>query len=352
MGKRRLKSGIHIRENDHMNLDENLKMISLDDFILNYEIYAEHGKVKKYSDVSYKDKTYPLVSVHYGNPKAPTLLLTGGIHGLERIGAQLTLSLLNSFHTRLSWDKTLKDMLNHVHVVFLPLANPVGFFNTTRSNGNAVDLMRNAEIESSEKVPSLLGGHRKYKWLPWHRGFEVQKETQFIIDTVKDILLESNTLISLDSHSGFGIRDQLWFPFAYSKKAFTQILELFLLFKLFRKSFPSHVYKIEPQSKNYMTHGDIWDYCFENIRKPNQIFLPITLEMGSWIWVKKNPLQIFSKSGLFNPIKSHRIHRTLRRHRPLFDFLLHALISNEHWTEINSEIRNFTEQQALKKYYE
>ena len=25
-------------------------------------------------------------------------------------------------------------------------------------------------------------------------------------------------------------------------------------------------------------------------------FLPLTLEMGSWIWVKKNPRQLFSRS--------------------------------------------------------
>jgi hypothetical protein len=325
---------------------------SLENFILNYEIYNEHGHVKKYGDVSFKNKTYPLVTVSYGNPKAPTLFINGGIHGLERIGAQLTLSLLDGFHERLSWDTTLKNMLENIQVVFLPLANPVGYFQTTRSNGNNVDLMRNADIEATEAVPYLLGGHRNSTRLPWHRGFEVQTETLFVIDTVKNILSESDILISLDIHSGFGFRDQLWFPFANSKKYFTGISELFLLFNLFRKSFPHHVYKVEPQSKNYLTHGDIWDYCYYNLKKAGQVFLPLTLEMGSWIWVKKNPLQIFSKAGLFNPIKQHRIHRTLRRHRPLFDFLMHALISNSHWAVVPTEKKEEINQQAIKKYYE
>jgi len=327
-------------------------MITLEYFISNYQIYNEYGLVKKYGEIQFKNNIYPLITVHFGNPKAPTLFINGGIHGLERIGAQLTLSLLHSFHERLSWDSVLKKMLQDVHVVFLPLANPVGYFNTTRSNGHGVDLMRNADVEATDPVPFLLGGHKKTSCLPWYRGLVVEKETEFVISTVRDILSESNTLISLDIHSGFGFRDQLWFPFANSKKKFTQISELYLLFQMFRKSFSHHVYKIEPQSKVYLTHGDIWDYCFYNVKKENQIYLPLTLEMGSWIWVKKNPLQIFSKTGLFNPIKQHRLHRTLRRHRPLFDFLLHALISNQFWTQIDPSEKINIQHKALEKYYE
>ncbi len=326
-------------------------MISLEDFLNNFEIYSEYGRVKKYGEVSYNTKTYPLITISFGNPNAPTLFLNGGIHGLERIGAQLTLSLLHSFHERLSWDSALKNMLSDVQVVFLPLANPVGYFETTRSNGSGVDLMRNADIEAEDRVPFLLGGHKKTNKIPWYRGQKVETETQFVIDVVKDIFSKSNTLISVDMHSGFGFRDQLWFPFANSKKTFSSISELYLLFQLFRKSFPHHVYKVEPQSKNYITHGDIWDYCYYNIKKIDQVYIPLTLEMGSWIWVKKNPWQIFSKTGLFNPIKTHRIHRTLRRHRPLFDFLLHALISNQFWTLIDEKNKLDIEQKAIQKYY-
>ncbi len=326
-------------------------MTSIEEFILNYEMYNEYGLVKKFDDVTYNNQSYPLISVHFGNPSAPTLFINGGIHGLERIGAQLTLSLLHSFHERLSWDSVLKKMLTDIQVVFLPLANPVGYFETTRSNGNGVDLMRNANIEATETVPFLLGGHKKTNQLPWYCGEQVQLETEFVISVVRDILSTSDKLVSLDIHSGFGFRDQLWFPFANSRKIFSQISELYLLFQLFRKSFPHHVYKIEPQSKNYLTHGDIWDYCFYNVKKEHQTYLPMTLEMGSWIWVKKNPLQIFSKTGLFNPIKKHRIHRTLRRHRPLFDFLLHALISNQFWTKIDPANKSDIEKKAIEKYY-
>lgn len=34
----------------------------------------------------------------------------------------------------------------------------------------------------------------------------------------------------------------------------------------------------------------------------------------------KNPRQLFSRHGMFNPIKAHRIKRVLRRHADLLDF--------------------------------
>lgn len=326
-------------------------MQTAENFIENLSYYKEFANVSVNSWVATQDKKYPLVSIKYGNPTSPTLLVVGGVHGLERIGAQLSLSLLNNFHQRLTWDSTRKDLLKKIQVVFIPLANPYGYFQTTRSNQNGVDLMRNAPIEATEKVPTLLGGHRYSNKLPWYRGHEVEQETQFLLDTVKDILTQTDQLISVDIHSGFGFNDQLWFPFAGSKKEFTQINELYLLFELFKKAHPYHIYKIEPQSKNYMTHGDIWDYSYLNLKKEHQLFLPLTLEMGSWIWVKKNPIQIFSKIGLFNPIKEHRLNRTLRRHYSFFDFLLYSLASHHVWSkpDLSNSLNLNTE--AINKYY-
>ena len=319
-------------------------------FVQNYKKFETSARVNLFDHVKYKRAEYPLATVSFGNSAGPTLLLAGGVHGLERIGAQLALSFLESFHQRLMWDRVLHEMLEKIQVVFMPLVNPVGYFETRRGNGNGVDLMRNAPVEAEERVPLLLGGHRLSNRIHWYRGDDVQPESKFVFSTVQDILKKNNTVISLDIHSGFGFRDRLWFPFANSRRHFSQIDELYLLFSLFEKSHPHHLYVIEPQSKNYLTHGDLWDYCFLNFKKPGQVYLPLTLEMGSWIWVKKNPLQLFSKTGLFNPIKEHRMNRTLRRHRPLFDFLLHALYSESEWAGNKADTRLITHK-AIEKYY-
>ncbi len=57
----------------------------------------------------------------------------------------------------------------------------------------------------------------------------------------------------------------------------------------------------------------------------------MTLELGSWLWIRKNPRQIFSRHGIFNPIKAHRIKRVLRRHADLLDFLARAAYSAPQW---------------------
>lgn len=324
---------------------------SLEHFIENYRRYAGPAEVNVHSHISHNSESYPLISVKYGNPNGPTLIVSGGVHGLERIGAQLALSLLNSFHERLQWDKVLIEMLQKIQIVFVPLVNPVGYFETTRSNANGVDLMRNAPITAEDHVPFLLGGHNYSNKIPWYRGESVQTETQFLIDVTTSVLEKSKCVISLDIHSGFGFRDQIWFPFAGSKRKFSQLNEMVLLFELFEKAHPHHVYKIEPQSKNYLTHGDVWDYCYYNFKKPGHVYIPLTMEMGSWIWVKKNPWQLFSKAGLFNPIKTHRLNRTLRRHRPFFDFLLHALYSNEGWAFSRFSNSFLVNEKAIQKYY-
>ncbi len=105
-------------------------------------------------------------------------------------------------------------------------------------------------------------------------------------------------------------------------------------------------------SLNYTTHGDLWDYLYQvQLQSGNQhIFLPFTLEMGSWIWVKKNPRQLFSWFGHFNPILPHRLTRVLRRHLTLFDFLVSATTSYQYWLP-STEQRDAYQQIGLNRWY-
>jgi hypothetical protein len=110
---------------------------------------------------------------------------------------------------------------------------------------------------------------------------------------------------------------------------------------LFEQTHPYHIYQIEPQSKGYILNGDLWDHLYLNARrKADKVFIPLTLEMGSWTWVRKNPLQLLSRDGVFNPIKEHRVKRTYRRHYMFFDFLLRALYSNQIWSELDFGLKD------------
>lgn len=290
-------------------------------------------------EVKVEEHRFPLVGIQIGSssPGAPTLGLFGGVHGLERVGTHVVLSYLESLLSLLKWDFHLRQILEHVRIISIPIINPGGMALRRRANPNGVDLMRNSPVEAADATP-LVGGHRWGPWLSWYRGQKgvLEPELTAAIDFIQKQAFESSFFMSADFHSGFGLRDRFWFPYARSKtEAFPLRNEIDKMVELFNETHPNHVYVIEPQSDQYITHGDLWDYLFDEYRKvnPQGVYLPWTLEMGSWTWVKKNPWQIFSRTGAFNPKVKHRFQRVMRRHQILIDFLLRATANHKHWSK-------------------
>jgi hypothetical protein len=244
----------------------------------------------------------------------------------------------------MNWDETFHRRLERSRLVFMPLVNPVGMYHMWRANGSGVDLMRNAPVEAEETPAFLLGGHQLSPWLPWYRGAKIgaehmEAEAKALCDFVAREVFPSRLALTVDMHSGFGSVDRLWFPYAKSKRPPRDIAEIIALKHLFDRTYPNHFYRIEPQARQYTTHGDLWDWLYE--RKLSEIqqglFIPWTLELGSWLWLKKNPRQMFSSLGAFNPVMPHRLQRILRRHITLFDFLHRAILSPMAWTKLDQE---------------
>ncbi len=300
----------------------------------------------------------PIHKLTFGSrdPRACTLGLVGGVHGLERIGAQVCLALFKSLSELMLWDETTRRTLEKVRVFFIPLANPVGVLMKKRANPHGVDLMRNAPVQGDDP-PWLLGGQRYSPRLPWYRGpvgAAMELETQAIIKAVTEEGFNSRCLITLDLHSGFGLRDRIWFPYAKTQKPYPGIAYAHSFKSLLERTYPHHFYEVEPQAKNYTTHGDIWDYLYDShlaSAAGQGVYLPICLEMGSWLWVKKNPLQLLSADGPFNPVKKHRHQRILRRHNTLFEFLLRAISSPDVWAQLGQEQMLKHELQAREVWY-
>ena len=297
-----------------------------------------------------------LHTIALGNPdpSLPAVGFFGGVHGLERIGAEIVLTYLRSLVRRLRWDGVLQRQLETLRLVFMPLVNPGGVWRGTRANPNGVDLMRNAPLDASEPVPWLIGGQRVSAGLPWYRGplgAPMQTESQALCDLVQAELLTRPFSIALDCHSGFGSVDRIWFPFAHTARPIPQLAEVHALSEIFDHSHAHHRYVLEPQSRQYLTHGDLWDHlCLQAGATPERLFLPLTLEMGSWLWVKKNPRQLFSRHGIFNPLIEHRQQRVLRRHMAWFDFLTRA--ASSHRTGLpTGAARDRHHAQALQRWY-
>lgn len=279
--------------------------------------------------------SYPVYQLALGNPDPtlPAVGFFGGVHGLERIGSQVLLVFLRGLLSRLKWDKTLHHLLDHLRLIFMPVINPGGMANSTRCNPNGVDLMRNSAVEAHGSVPFLLAGQRFSRHLPWYRGeagAAMEIENQALFRVVQENLLNRPFSLALDCHSGFGLRDRIWFPHAHTPHPIAHLADIWSLAELFQQTYPNHKYLIEPQSLRYRTHGDIWDSLYMQT-PPQNTFIPLTLEMGSWLWVKKNPQQIFSRHGMFNPMRAHRIERVLRTHTVWMEFLMRAACGHQSW---------------------
>ena len=298
----------------------------------------------------------PVYAIALGNPdpSAPVVGYFGGVHGLERIGAEVVIAYLQSLVMRLQWDSTLHQQLESVRLVFMPIVNPGGMALGTRANPHGVDLMRNAPVQAQEPVPFLVGGQRFSARLPWYRGAlgaPMELENQAICEVIAREFFPRAFSLCVDCHSGFGTRDRLWFPFAHKREPMAHLAEVQALKHIFVQSNSFHRYVVEPQSLQYLAHGDVWDYLYlQSLAKPERIFLPLTLEMGSWLWVKKNPRQLFSRHGIFNPLIEHRQQRVLRQHQSLLDFLSRAASGHRLWLP-RAEQRASLHAQALTDWY-
>lgn len=298
----------------------------------------------------------PVYAIALGSTSlnAPVVGYFGGVHGLERIGAEVVIAYLQSLVMRLQWDSTLHQQLESVRMVFMPIVNPGGMALGTRANPHGVDLMRNAPLQAHEPVPFLVGGQRWSARLPWYQGAKgapMQIENQAICEVIQSEFLPREFALSVDCHSGFGARDRLWFPFAHKREPMTHLAEMQALKNIFVQSNSYHRYVIEPQSLQYLAHGDLWDHLYlQSLAQHNHIFLPLTLEMGSWLWVKKNPRQLFSRHGIFNPLIEHRQQRVLRQHQLLLDFLSRAASGHQRWLP-GEDQRAPLHAQALQDWY-
>jgi hypothetical protein len=307
-------------------------------------------------EVTVGEATYPVLAITLGNPApdVPAVGFFGGVHGLERIGAEVVIAHLASLVMRLRWDSSLHRQLESLRLVFMPIVNPGGMALATRANPRGVDLMRNAPVQASDPVPFLVGGQRRSARLPWYRGAAdapMEDENLAVCRVVESELLTHAFSMAVDCHSGFGTRDRVWFPYAHTARPIPHLADLLAFKEILDQTHPQHRYVVEPQSAQYLAHGDLWDHLYlRALNEPQRSFLPLTLEMGSWLWVKKNPRQLFTRHGIFNPLIEHRRQRVLRRHVAWLDFVMRAALSHARWVP-RGAARAAGHEQALSQWY-
>ena len=319
---------------------------------------GDRARVSTLATVEAAQGSWPIQGIALGTTdrRAPTLAIVGGVHGLERIGTRVVLAYLHTLSELLDWDSVLHAALERSRLVFVPLVNPGGLFLRQRANPSGVDLMRNAPVHPESHGTPLLGGQRISPRLPWYMGRPDQAmevEARALCDFMERELFGAEVAVACDVHSGFGFVDRLWFPYARTRRPFHHLPEMLALTRLLDATLPNHVYAVEPQARSYTIAGDLWDHLYDRFRAvdPERVFIPLTLEMGSWTWLKKNPRQALHTLGGFNPLVPHRLARTLRRHLPLFDFLHRATASPSAWARPTPALRPRLAGAAFERFY-
>lgn len=319
---------------------------------------GDDARVRVLAEVEDGSSRYPVHGIVLGpdRPGLPTLGIVGGVHGLERVGTQVVLSYLTTLVQLLQWDTLLRTSLERTRIVLVPLVNPGGMARRRRSNPDGVDLMRNAPPRIGGRGSFGVGGQRWSSLLPWYMGASGEPmvtEAQALCDFMRAEVFDGSPSIVLDVHSGFGMADRLWFPYAYTRRPFPRLAEVYGLGCLLDRTLPNHVYRLEPQAKAYTIEGDLWDFMLDEHERshPDRVLIPLTLEMGSWRWVRKNPRQLVDALGIFNPMQPHRLQRILRRHLLLLDFLHRASAAADAWCPRDDRERARRYDAAFARWY-
>ncbi len=305
-----------------------MRLTELDEIVRLAQLAGTHAEILA------EVEGLPIHAFRFGSRDrtVPAVLVVGGVHGIERIGTDVATAYLTTLLARLAWDRLLAHSLEYCRILVVPLLNPVGMSRGQRANGNGVDLMRNAPASDDHVATPLLGGQRISARLPWYAGSGWEPESRALVDLVERELFDARCAIAVDLHSGFGTIDRLWYPYARTREPIADLCAIESLTALLDDTLPNHIYRIEQTAQAYTIRGDLWDYLYDRRRAAGAgLLVPLTLEMGSWAWVRKNPLQGLTNAGRFNPLAPHRHRRILRRHLPLLDFLFHAAASHAAW---------------------
>lgn len=255
-------------------------------------------------------------------------LIVSGVHGLETIGVRIHLDMLSRLIDPKGRHYSPDLMAGKFAIYSIPILNPAGLAHLTRANARGIDLNRNSGVESRKALP-FFGGHKISGALPYFRGHTKERETRALFRFLHEDFLRRRKRVhlALDIHSGYGSTNFLWWPYSYSNKPVFQERAFESVATELRKR--HKMYRIEPMALSYQTHGDLWDAAlidFENRvngkkRHPLSLFMPFTLEIGTWHELRKSPTRLFNRETIFNPPRESR-KAYLKAHRALlWDFL-------------------------------
>ena len=145
----------------------------------------------------------------------------GGVHGLESHRQHISCwCICAACVHRLNGDQILQHELQSAAGIHAT-GQPWRHVSPQPRQPAGCDLMRNASGLKRERCLSCLPDSAPALPLPWWyrraAGAPMQMESQALCDLVETELLSRSFSLALDCHSGLGLQDRLWFPYASSR---------------------------------------------------------------------------------------------------------------------------------------
>lgn len=266
--------------------------------------------------------------------------LIAGVHGLETIGIRILLDFLEYITDPDSEGFMHEIRKGQVGIVAIPIVNPGGVALKRRSNPAGVDLMRNSGIKADKVVP-FFGGQSLSRRLPYYRGIGLEPESRTLHRVLfeKFYKIKNRVLPVLDIHSGFGRKDSIWWPYAKTAAPCADHTMIYNITNFLRLNCHHDNFEYSAQGVVYNAHGDLWDMFYDHYLKYhsshykrwNSHLLPLTLELGTWAHLRKNPGRIFNKRNIFNPPREKKAETITGYRSFLRDFVLLAKSSPGDW---------------------
>ncbi|MEM1023635.1 MAG: M14 family metallopeptidase [Myxococcota bacterium] len=232
----------------------------------------------------------PLTALQFGQPGAPSVMLTSLVHGDELVGGMALLRLLREMVERGD------ALLERFRFSILPIVNPDGVVATfrrmrrgrrlgRRQNAHGVDLNRNFGVVAELEKGHPFAGSR-LPIAPHYMGPRAFSEPE--TRAVRKLVKLSRPRLSLSFHS-FG--NLLLYPWAFTRRPSLHARTYQALGEAFRSS-QTRPYAVSQSCGFYPTLGDLDDWLeFEHGTRA------ITVE------VSKPDASLFRSFGFLQPIR-------------------------------------------------
>jgi carboxypeptidase T len=235
---------------------------------------------------SYLQRPIEVIRISSSDKDVPRVLFVGGIHGLEKVGVEMVIRLMDRLLEGHGTDQRITTMLEQRQVWLVPVLNPDGYATSRRKNARGVDLNRNFAVGFSSP-----GSASRWRLWPFYAGPSPYSEPE--TRAIKDLTARVPFSIALSFHSFGGLIN---FPYGHTRTPAKDNKLFRAISQEMRKRQPHEKYAARQLSWLYKPKGSLEDDLYEHGGT-----LAFLIEMMRWFPRLMRPTVFWRRFSWFNP---------------------------------------------------